>query len=367
MKLLEEKIGNLPVKKLKSILGDPEKSANSANLIYVHDTEPGIQRVKNGTSFYYVQGQSKKIKKQVDLSRIKSLVIPPAWENVWICNLPNGHLQATGIDAKKRKQYKYHALWNLLRNQTKYYRLLQFGKVIPSIRVQVEKDISLPGLTAEKVLALVVSLMEKTNIRVGNLGYERLYGSFGLSTFKDKHVYINGNELKFCFKGKKGIEHTINLKNKKLATIVKTCRDIPGKELFQYYTTDGEKKSIDSGMVNTYIKKISGGDFTAKDFRTWAGTLSAFLAFKELGSFDNPSEAKQKVVQALVMVSKQLGNTPTVCKKYYVHPVIVSLYESKSLEKYTAQAQKISTTATKAVLSSEEKIVMKILKQSQIN
>lgn len=366
MKLIEEKIGNLPVKELKSILGDPEKSANSAHLIYVHDTEPGIQRIKKGEGFQYVLGKSKKINKQVDLIRIKSLVIPPAWENVWICSLPNGHLQATGIDVKKRKQYKYHALWNLLRNHTKYYRLLQFGKAISSIRVQVEKDIALPGLCVEKVLALVVSLMEKTNIRVGNLGYEKLYGSFGLSTLKDKHVNINGNELRFCFKGKKGIEHTIHIKNKKLATIVQTCRDIPGKELFQYYAADGEKKSIDSGMVNTYIKKISGGNFTAKDFRTWAGTLSAFLAFKELGSFDTPSEAKQKVIQALVMVSKQLGNTPTVCKKYYVHPLIVALYESKSLEKYTAQARKISTTTTKAVLTLEEKTVMKILEKNQL-
>jgi DNA topoisomerase-1 len=353
----------LPNREIKSIIGNPEKSAQAVNLIYVHDSEKGIKRIKKGKHFTYIK-QERKVKDKVVLNRIKSLVIPPAWENVWICNLENGHLQATGIDVKKRKQYKYHALWNSLRNHTKYYRMIQFGKVLPAIRLQVEKDLATYGLPVEKVLALAVSLMKLTNIRVGNDAYEKLYGSFGLTTLKDKHVSIEGNNITFSFKGKKGVHHDLNLKNKRLAKIVKACRDIPGKELFQYYTPEGEKKSIDSGMVNEYIKKISGGDFTAKDFRTWAGTIHAFLAFKQLGGFDTDAEAKKKVTEALDIVSKQLGNTRNVCKKYYVHPVILSLYENKSIEKYLAELDEISVNDNKTDLTSEEKIVIRILENN---
>ena len=299
MGVIADEILQLPKRKIRSILGDTEKSAQAVNLIYVHDNTPGIRRVKTGKSFNYVLEDANPIIDDDNLQRIKSLVIPPAWESVWICDLPNGHLQATGIDVKKRKQYRYHPLWNSLRNHTKYFRLYQFGKVLPSIRLQLEKDLSLPGLPVEKVLATVISLMERTNIRVGNSMYEKLYGSFGLTTLKDKHVAIAGNSLNFTFKGKKGVHHDISIKNRKLSNIVKACRDIPGKELFQYYTADGERKSIDSGMVNDYIRKISGGDFTAKDFRTWSGTLHAFLAFKELGFFETATEAKKKVLEAL--------------------------------------------------------------------
>jgi DNA topoisomerase I len=298
------------------------------------------------------------------LQRIKSLVIPPAWEDVWICLLENGHLQATGIDVKKRKQYRYHSQWSMLRSLTKFYHTYEFGKVLPAIRSQIEKDISLSGLPAEKVLATVVSLMERTNIRVGNSVYEKLYGSFGLTTLKDKHVSFQGNTISFTFKGKKGIEHAINLKSKRLATIVKKCRDIPGKELFQYYNEEGERRSIDSGMVNDYIKNISGGEFTAKDFRTWAGTVQAVIAFKELGMFESETEAKKKIAEAYKIVSKQLGNTPNVCKKYYVHPAIINLYENKGLEKYTDQLNKIEVDDNKTGLTVEEKIVMKILESN---
>ena len=361
MEVIANEILQLPKRKIRSILGDPEKSAQAVNLIYVHDNTPGIRRVKTGKSFNYVLEDTNPITDDDNLKRIKSLVIPPAWESVWICDLPNGHLQATGIDVKKRKQYRYHPLWNSLRNHTKYFRLYQFGKVLPSIRLQLEKDLSLPGLPVEKVLATIISLMERTNIRVGNSMYEKLYGSFGLTTLKDKHVAIAGNSLNFTFKGKKGVHHDISIKNKKLSKIVKACRDIPGKELFQYFTADGERKSIDSGMVNDYIRKISGGDFTAKDFRTWSGTLHAFLAFKELGFFETATEAKKKVLEALDKVSKHLGNTRNVCKKYYVHPAIVSLYEDKSLEKYLHQLDKIEVDDNTAGLTAEEKIVMKIL------
>lgn len=357
---IEDEITKIPKRKIKSIIKDSLKAAEAINLIYVNDTHPGITRLKKGKEFEYVS-QDDKINDEEELKRIKSLVIPPAWENVWICALANGHLQVTGLDAKNRKQYKYHPLWNALRNHTKYYRLLEFGKALPQIRLQLEKDLSLPGLPVEKVLAAVVSLMERTNIRVGNNLYEKLYGSFGLTTLKDKHVKINGTQMRFAFKGKKGIDHDINIKSRRLAAIVKQCRDIPGKELFQYYDETGNKHPIDSGIVNNYIKNISGGDFTAKDFRTWAGTVNALMAFKELGNADTQTAAKKKIVEALDMVAKQLGNTRTVCKKYYVHPLIISLYESKTLDKYFAELETIEIDDNKSGLTAEEKVVMKIL------
>ena len=348
-------------KKIKSIGSDPEKTAKAINLVYVSNTEPGIERVKQGEKFQYFF-KDKKIEDDEELLRIKHLVIPPAWTKVWICPKDNGHLQATGFDVLGRKQYRYHADWNKFRNQTKFYRLHEFGKVLPAMRLQMEKDISLPTLGQEKVLAAVVSLMERTNIRVGNYMYEKLYGSYGLTTLKDKHVKIEGNKLKFSFKGKKGVFHDISIKNNKLSKIVKQCRDIPGKELFQYFDENGERHSIDSGMVNEYIKTISGGsDFTAKDFRTWAGTVQALLALKSIGCCDTVTETKKRIVEALDTVSQHLGNTRTVCKKYYVHPLILSLYESRELEKYTAQLDQIEKDDNKTDLTPEEKIVMKIL------
>jgi DNA topoisomerase-1 len=356
----EEAILKLSKRKISSIIKNPVKTAEAVNLVYVTNTQPGINRLKAGSTFeYFYQGTM--VTDQETLDRIKTLVIPPAWEDVWICKLANGHLQATGVDGKMRKQYRYHPLWNVLRNQTKFYRLREFGKVLPAIRLQLEKDISLPGLPQEKVLATVVSLMERTNIRVGNCFYEKLYGSFGLTTFKDKHVSIEGQKLRFEFKGKKGVSHDINLKSRRLASIVQKCKDIPGKELFQYYTETGETKTIDSGMVNDYIKKTSGGDFTAKDFRTWAGTVNALLAFKDLGFSETKTELKKNIVAALDTVASHLGNTRTVCKKYYVHPVLLSLYEDQSLKKYINQLDSIENDDNKSDLTMEEKVLMKIL------
>jgi len=351
---------NISKRKLRSIVKDEEKTAKAANLVYVTDKEPGIERKKEGENFqYYYKGE--KIKDDEELLRIKHLVIPPAWEKVWICKKENGHLQATGYDTKNRKQYKYHAHWNALRNHTKFYRLHDFGKALPGIRLQLEKDLSLPELTERKVLAAVVSLMERTNIRIGNSFYEKAYGSFGLTTLKDRHVTFNGSAVTFSFKGKKGISHNIELKSKRLAKVIKKCRDVPGKELFQYYDEEGNHHSIDSGLVNNYIREISGADFTAKDFRTWAGTIHAFLALKSIGLSESKTEAKKKIVEAIDIVSEQLGNTRSVCKKYYVHPLILSLYESKKLEKYIHQLDQIEKDDGKASLSPEEKIVMKIL------
>ena len=354
----------VPKSKIKRIGSDPEKTAKAINLVYVSDTDPGITRVKNKEKYQYFF-KDKKIEDDEELLRIKHLVIPPAWTNVWICPKENGHLQATGLDVKGRKQYRYHADWNRFRNHTKFYRLHDFGKVLPAIRLRLEKDLSLPTLGQEKVLAAVVSLMERTNIRVGNNMYEKLYGSYGLTTLKDKHVEIQGTKLKFSFKGKKGVMHDISIKNNKLSKIVKQCRDIPGKELFQYFDENGERHSIDSGMVNEYIKTISGGtDFTAKDFRTWAGTVQALLALKSIGCCDTMTETKKKIVEALDIVSQHLGNTRTVCKKYYVHPLILSLYESRELEKYTADLDKIEKNDNKADLTQEEKVLMKILESN---
>jgi DNA topoisomerase-1 len=360
MELIAEEITKLTKKKIEKIINDPEKTAKAVNLVYVNDLNPGIERIRKGKDFAYVL-ENNPVKDKEELQRIKSLVIPPAWENVWICILANGHLQATGLDARKRKQYRYHPLWNSLRNHTKFYRLYEFGKVLPKIRLQLEKDLFLQGLPQQKVLAAVVSLMERTHIRVGNTMYEKLYGSYGLTTLKDKHVAINGSTMQFSFKGKKGVQHDISIKNKKLSALVKQCRDIPGKELFQYYDEEGKRHSVDSGMVNEYIKTISGSDFTAKDFRTWAGTVESLMAFRELGFFETATESKKKITAALDMVSKLLGNTRTVCKKYYVHPLMLNLYEDRSLEKYIKQLDAIEQDDDKRSLTAEEKMVMKIL------
>ena len=363
MSEVAEELLKISKRKLRSIVKDEEKTAIAANLVYVSDKDPGIERRRKGDGFeYYFNNEL--IKDDEELLRIKHLVIPPAWERVWICKKENGHLQATGYDVKNRKQYRYHPLWNSLRNHTKFYRLHDFGKVLPTIRLQLEKDLRLPELSEKKVLAAVVSLMERTNIRIGNAYYEKENGSFGLTTLKDRHVTFNGSSVTFSFKGKKGISHKIKLQSKKLAGIIKKCRDVPGKELFQYYDDEGNHHSIDSGLVNNYIREISHADFTAKDFRTWSGTVHAFLALKAIGCCETVTEAKRKIVEALDIVSEHLGNTRTVCKKYYVHPLILSLYESHKLEKYIAELDKIEKDDDKASLSPEEKMVMKILESN---
>ncbi len=337
-------------------------AAAIASLEYVSDSNPGISREKNGSGFTYLFDGSS-IKDEEIIIRIKKLVIPPAWINVWICPNPNGHIQVTGYDIKNRKQYKYHPSWNAIRNQTKFHRLYEFGKVLPQLRIKIEKDISLANLSKEKVLATVVSLMERTFIRIGNSEYEKLYGSYGLTTLKDGHVDINGHTLKFSFKGKKGIYHSVTLKNKRLARIVQACKDIPGKELFQYFDDNGVRCSIDSGMINNYIKEATGKDFSAKDFRTWAGTLSILSSFKALGKAKTQSEVKRNIVSALDEVSAKLGNTRTVCKKYYVHPEIIRLYEEDNLQKYLNALDVIEKNDDHSDLTLEEKVLMKILKK----
>ncbi|MFT3933513.1 MAG: DNA topoisomerase IB [Chitinophagaceae bacterium] len=341
---------------------DYEEAAIAAHLLYVKDNSPGIIRLKKGKGFaYYLHNKPLKDKKAID--RIRKLVIPPAWVNVWICPTPNGHIQATGIDLRKRKQYRYHALWNQLRNETKFHRLYEFGKILPALRTKLEHDLAIKELSQQKVLATVISLMERTYIRVGSNEYEKQNGSYGLTTLKDKHVSINGDSIQFSFTGKKGIEQNIKLKNKRLARMVKQCRDIPGKELFQYYEEDGSRKTIDSGMVNQYIKDVSGYDCSAKDFRTWAGSLHALQAFKSLGEAATVTENKKNIVAALDAVSKKLGNTRTVCKKYYVHPSLIHLYEENNLGSYLKELDKLETSTHDSGLTAEERVLMKILKQ----
>lgn len=344
---------------LKKLSQDPVASARAIQLVYVNSSDEGIKRVRAGKGFKYLF-RKKPVKDKTTLKRIRSLVIPPAWKSVWICRIAEGHLQATGLDLMNRKQYRYHPLWNELRNKTKFYRLPELGKLLPTLRKKVEADLSMPGLPKEKVLAAVVSLMEKTGIRIGNEFYEKLYGSFGLTTFKDKHAEINGSQLKFCFRGKKGVEHTVSLKSQKLAKIVQSCRDIPGKELFQYLDEAGNRQSVDSGMVNDYIRGLTGEDFTAKDLRTWCGTLAALTAITETISIEE-GDQKKRVIAVLDKVSEQLGNTRTVCKKYYVHPSLLELYETGKLDKWLTH--KNGAPGKENGLSRVEKTLVEILER----
>jgi DNA topoisomerase-1 len=345
---------------------DYEKAASVANLLYVSDSQPGITRLKRGKGYsYLLNGRPLKDKKE--LERIRKLVIPPSWTNVWICADDKGHIQATGLDLRRRKQYRYHTLWNTLRNETKFHRLYEFGRALPALRTRMTEDLSQKELSLEKVLATIVALMERTYIRVGNNEYEKMNGSYGLTTMKNRHVTISGDKLVFSFKGKKGVQHNITLRNKKLARIVGQCQELPGRELFQYYTEDGVKRGIDSGMVNNYIKQAAELDFSAKDFRTWAGSLHALQAFKAVGEAATEADCKKNLAAVLDTVSVQLGNTRAVCRKYYIHPGLIELYEENRLVKYLSELNGSETDAgtdsgKEEGLTAEEEILMKILK-----
>ena len=340
---------------------DYASAAKAVDLLYVKDNVVGISRKAARKGFTYSY-KSKAIADKKTLERIKKLAIPPAWAKVWICPKPTGHVQATGIDERDRKQYRYHTQWNKVRSETKFHRLFEFGKALPTLRLQLEKDISTESLSQRKVLAAVILLMERTYIRVGNYGYEKMNGSYGLTTLKDKHVVIKQGEMNFAFKGKKGVHHKISLMNKKLAKVVKECRDIPGEELFQYYGADGKRRDIDSGDVNQYIKEASGMDFSAKDFRLWAGSLNILRSFKSMGQALNATVCKQNVLRALDEVSAKLGNTRIVCRKYYVHPGLIRLYEENNLEKYLKHLDKLEGSYGKSGLTGEETVLMRILK-----
>jgi DNA topoisomerase I len=338
---------------------DYEAAASAANLIYVTDKDAGIERIKKGKGFLYTF-KGEPIQDEKDLDRIKKLVIPPAWTNVWISKSPNGHIQATGFDVAGRKQYRYHPRWSALQQETKFHRLIEFGKALPALRSKIQKDLSQEGFPESKVMAMMVSLMERTYIRVGNNGYEKLYGSYGITTLKNKHVSVKGNTVTFSFKGKKGVYHNISLKSKKFARIIKQCKAIPGRELFQYYDEAGNLKKVDSGQVNQYIKDAFLQDFTTKDFRTWAGTLMMLRFLKSAAPCETLTDLKKTVNEALKDVSKKLGNTVAVCKKYYVHPEVVELYLNHQLTRFfkSNTADKDSSNG----LSHDEKVLMRIIK-----
>ncbi|HEY3369581.1 MAG TPA: hypothetical protein VGK10_01955 [Prolixibacteraceae bacterium] len=349
---------------LAETITDPVSSASAVGLVYIFDNQPGYTRQRSGHKFYYMDG-STVVTDKAELARIKSLVLPPAWERVWICKIANSHLQATGYDQLNRKQYRYHPLWIAIRNQTKFYRLSEFGKRLPLIRANLERDLSLRGLPQRKVLAAMVSLLERINIRVGNAFYEKLYGSFGLTTLKNRHVKVDGTKLYLSFIGKKGVRHKITLASKRLANIVRGCKEIPGKSLFEYYDEEGNIHPVDSGELNNYIKEISGGDFTAKDFRTWAGSVHALLGFKEVGGFETVTEMNRKIPAVLDMVAKQLGNTRAVCKKYYIHPLIIVLYQERKLDEYIGNLNMEMKNKSDGYMD-EEKVLLKILENEHV-
>jgi len=295
------------------------------------DSRPGYRRVKHGSTFRYLDAQGRTIRDRVQLDRIRALVIPPAWKDVWICSDPRGHLQAIGRDARGRKQYRYHAKWRRVRDETKYHRLVGFAEALPAIRARTVRDLRSPSLTRNKVLAAVVQLLEKTLIRVGNDEYARENQSFGLTTLRDSHVAVNGGRVRFTFRGKSGVEHDIHLDDRRLARTIKACRDIPGYDLFQYVDEDGERHAVGSSDVNAYLKEICGEDYTSKDFRTWAGTVLAAQMLHELSTFQSDAQAKRNIVRAVESVASRLGNTKAVCRKCYVHPAILEAYMDGSM------------------------------------
>ena len=312
-------------------LDDPVASARAAQLHYVSDALAGIRRQRAGDGFAYVGEDGATVALEGVLRRIRSLVIPPAWRDVWICADPLGHLQATGRDARGRKQYRYHPRWRAVRDAAKYDRMLAFGQALPRIRERTETDLGRPGMPREKVLAAVVRLLQETRIRIGNEEYRKENGSFGLTTLRHRHADVDGSAICFQFRGKSGRPHTVRLSDRRLARIIKRCQDLPGQELFQYLDEDGEPRRIESEDVNAYLREIAGDDFTAKDFRTWAGTILASRFFRECQPWTQTPNGKKEIVRTIARVAEALGNTPAVCKKCYVHPAVIAAYLSGAL------------------------------------
>jgi DNA topoisomerase-1 len=353
---------------LKPVAGDivtatpPVESAKVAGLRYTTDSRPGIRRIRKGKGYAYVDGNGRRVRAAAELARIRSLVIPPAWTDVWICPDPRGHLQATGRDARGRKQYRYHPKWREVRDETKYDRVIGFARVLPVIRRKTSDHLKRQGLPREKVLATVVQLLEKTLIRVGNGEYARTNRSYGLTTMRDGHVEVKGPLVRFTFRGKSGVEHEIDLNDRRLARIVKQCRDLPGYELFQYYDEDGQRQTVGSDEVNAYLKEVTGQDLTSKDFRTWAGTVLAAQLLREFEPFGSDTQAKKNIVAAVEMVAKKLGNTRAVCRRCYIHPAIFDAYLDGSMMETIAQrARKVSRAVDR--LTAPEAAVLNLLQR----
>ena len=360
--------GPLKKTRLPDVVTDPVLSAKEAGLRYVSDAQPGIRRKKSGKGFRYVDAEGKPVRDEDVLRRIRSLVIPPAWTDIWICADPRGHLQATGRDARGRKQSRYHPRWRVVRDETKYERMLLFGTALRGIRTRLEEDLVLPGLPRNKVLATIVRLMERTLIRVGNEEYARENKSYGLTTMRAKHVQITGSTVVFRFRGKSGKLHTVGVQDRRLARIVRQCQDLPGYELFEYLDESGETRKVDSADVNDYLRAVSGEDFTAKDFRTWAGTVLASMALREFEESTSETVAKKNVVEAIKAVAQRLGNTPAVCRKCYVHPTVLKCYLAGRLErrvrkKVEEATDEVLREAEEEALRKEERAVMELLRE----
>ena len=345
---------------------DPKESAQAAGLRYVTDAKPGIRRIRCGKGFRYTAPGGATIHDEETLGRIRALVIPPAWTGVWVCTIANGHLQATGRDARGRKQSRYHPRWREVRDETKYGRMVQFAQALPQIRERVKKDLALPGLPREKVLATIVSLMEQTHIRVGNQEYAKENGSYGLTTLRNKHVEVNGSQVTFSFQGKSKVHHTVSLQDRRLARIIKQCEDLPGYELFQYVDEEGERHAIDSSDVNEYLREITGQHFTAKDFRTWAGSVLACDLLRGMDAFENQTQAKKNVVAAIKSVAAKLGNTPSICRKCYVHPAVLEAYLGGiSVEEAKAELEEEIGEQSNA-LRKDERVLLRLLEQRSL-
>jgi DNA topoisomerase-1 len=355
-------IRNPSAKRLGAVVSpDPVESAKAASLSYVTDDRPGISRRRNGAAFQYIDPSGKVIRDPEELQRIKSLAIPPAWREVWICPIGNGHLQATGRDAKGRKQHRYHPRWREVRDENKYGRILAFAKALPLIRQRVDNDLRRPGLPRDKILATVVRLLETSHIRVGNEEYARQNKSFGLATLRTRHVNVSGSTISFQFRGKSGVEHALDINDRRLAKIIKRCQDLPGYELFQYIDDDGERRTIDSTDVNEYIRQIAGEEFSTKDFRTWAGTVLAARALQEFQSAASDAESKRNIVQAIESVAKKLGNTKAVCRKCYIHPAVIQSYTDGTLLRALRRRLKKEINDSHD-LEPEEAAVLRLLK-----
>ena len=351
-----------------SPLEEHVEAATQAGLHYVSDSMPGIRRVRVGGGFRYLDPQGNPTKDPELLARIRALVIPPAWTEVWVCPVPDGHIQVTARDAAGRKQYRYHPRYRAVRDETKFDRMFEFSEVLPKIRDQVEKDISLPGHPRAKVLATVVRLLEKTLIRVGNTEYARDNRSFGLTTLRRRHVDVTGDTMRFEFRGKSGVVHQVRISNRRLARIIQHCQTLPGEELFKYVDDEGKRQTVDSGDVNAYLREIAGREVTAKDFRTWAGTMHAAAALRDLGPPGAEREAKRNVIQAIDLVAERLGNTRAVCRKYYVHPVVIEAYLRGTVPPVPPPPKDPKRERPSAAIRREEAAVLDFIqKESQAN
>jgi DNA topoisomerase-1 len=355
----------VPKKKKKNgkveIAPDPEEVAEEAGLRYVRDDQPGYTRKAKGDDFEYFDAEGKRIRDETRLLRMRRLAIPPAYKDVWICPVPNGHIQATGRDARGRKQYRYHERWREARDENKYDRMLVFGKALAKIRRRVKKDLALSGLRRNKVLATVVQLLERTFIRVGNEEYARENKSFGLTTMRSHHVEVKAATLRFRFRGKSGVQHEVDVSDRRLAGIVRKLQELPGQDIFQYVDEKGEVRDVTSQDVNDYLHEITGEDFTAKDFRTWAGTVLAAMALNAQEAFENKTQAKKNIKDAIAAVSKILGNTPTVCRKCYVHPAVLETYLDGETIEGLGRKMEDALSDGRGDLRSKEAAVMKFL------